>query len=271
MRARPRWKVQIYRWLHGTELPGLTWLQRLSVTAIGLSVLLAVLATESSIRASAYGRLFPAFELLFAAFFSAEYVLRIWTAGVDPRFAGLRGRVRYVASPHALLDLISVLPYFVGWGSQSFLIRMLRLFRLLALSRLIRYSAAMQLVLRSIYDRRHELTFAISLAACMILLSAGALYSVEAEVQPEAFGSIPRALWWSVSTLTTVGYGDVVPVTKLGRLFAALTALSGIGLIAMPTGILAAAFSEAFRAPMRDYGNRQNRFDRIPDEVTEDA
>jgi voltage-gated potassium channel len=228
----------------------LTWAQRLSAAAIVGSVLFAVLVTEPDITTRLGARV-DLIELAFAAWFSTEYLVRAWSSAADPRYAGFGGRVRYALTPLALLDLLSVVPYFAGYGSHSFVLRLLRLFRLLALSRLLRYSEAMRLVLKSIYDRRHELAFAMSLAGCTILLCAAALYSVEADVQPKAFGSIPRALWWSVSTLTTVGYGDVVPVTLLGRFFAALTALSGIGLIAMPTGILAAAFSEAFAARQR--------------------
>ncbi|MBF6024907.1 ion transporter [Lysobacter niastensis] len=245
---------RVHKALNGAEAHQLTWFQRLSAVVIVLSIVLAILATEPAISSS-LGPIGPAFELAFITFFATEYGLRLWAAGADPRYSGVLGRIRYALTPIALLDLASILPYFAGWGTQSFLVRLLRLFRLLALSRLVRYSAAMQLVLRSVFERRHELLFSVSLAGSVILLSAAALYSVEADVQPEAFGSIPRALWWSVSTLTTVGYGDVVPVTVLGRLFAGITALSGIGLIAMPTGILSAAFSEAFRAK-RDFKQR---------------
>jgi voltage-gated potassium channel len=236
--------------LSGSTPGRLSWPQRSSAAAIVLSVAFAIAVTEPSV-ANRLGVWMAPIEFSFAMFFLAEYLLRLWSAGEDSRYAGFSGRVRYAFTPMALLDVLSVAPYFAGWGSHTFVVRVLRLFRLLALSRLARYSSAMRLVLDSIYSRRHELMFAMSLAGSVILLSAAALYSVEADVQPEAFGSIPRALWWSISTLTTVGYGDVVPVTPLGRLFAGLTALSGIGLIAMPTGILAGAFSEAFAARRR--------------------
>ena len=232
--------------LHSPGSRRLSWPQRLSASVILLSACFSVLTTEPAFAAW-LGSTTSVVEFALAAFFVTEYGIRLWAIGADSRYKGAAGRVRYALTPFALLDLISIIPYFVGLGTQSFLFRLLRLFRLLALSRLVRYSAAMRLVLRSIYERRHELAFTLSLAGLMILVSASVLYSVEADAQPEAFGSIPRALWWSVSTLTTVGYGDVVPTTALGRLFAALTALSGIGLIAMPTGILSAAFSEASR------------------------
>lgn len=178
--------------------------------------------------------------------FATEYVARAYAIGVDPRYRGIGGLARHLVRPISVIDLVSILPFFLGTGSELFVLRVLRIFRLVAVSRLVRYSAALQVVTRSVYSRRYELILAVALAGCIVLFSASALYVVEAEAQPEHFGSIPRALWWAVSTLTTVGYGDVVPVTALGKLFAAFTAIAGIGLIAMPTGILAAAFSEAF-------------------------
>jgi voltage-gated potassium channel len=106
--------------------------------------------------------------------------------------------------------------------------------------------------MEAVAKRRYELGISLIIAAVLMLLSASALYVIEGAGQPEAFGSITRSMWWAVATLTTVGYGDIVPLTALGKAFAAFTALTGIGLIAMPAGILAAAFSEVV----------QNRIDR---------
>lgn len=224
---------------------GLTKAQRLSVMLILASVAVAIVGTEPMAVAKA-GPLLRNLESGFVAAFVLEYVLRVWSAGSDPAYSGLKGRLRYVLSFFAVIDLLAIVPFLFGLGAHSLLFRLLRLFRLLALSRLLRYSQAMRIVLGAIADRRYELAFSLAFAACIILLSAGALYSVEADVNPEAFGSIPRSIWWSVTTLTTVGYGDAIPRTLLGKCFAALTSLAGIGLIAMPTGILAAAFSQAF-------------------------
>jgi voltage-gated potassium channel len=225
---------------------GLTQAQKLSVTLILASVAVAILGTEPVAVAKA-GPLLRNLERGFVAAFVLEYVLRLWSVGSNPAYSGLKGRLRYALSFFAVIDLLAIVPFLFGLGAHSLLFRLFRLFRLLALSRLLRYSQAMRIVLGAIADRRYELTFSLAFAACIILLSAGALYSVEAEANPEAFGSIPRAIWWSVTTLTTVGYGDAIPRTLLGKFFAALTSLAGIGLIAMPTGILAAAFSQAFQ------------------------
>ncbi len=113
------------------------------------------------------------------------------------------------------------------------------------LARLSRFTLAFQDLAKAVVARRFELFVTLALAGFLLLFGATALYVVEGDIQPDKFGSIPRALWWSIITLTTVGYGDVSPVTPLGKFLASLVALAGIGLVAMPTGIMAAAFSDA--------------------------
>ena len=238
---------RLYEALFGRgENAGLTRPQIVSVVLILASVVAAVLGTEPVVVAAA-GPLLRLLEIGFVAAFSTEYLLRLWAVGSDPAYSGLKGRLKYALSFYALIDLLAIVPFLFGYGAHSLLVRLLRLFRLLALSRLIRYSRAMRIVLGAVMERRYELAFSMGLSTCVILLSAGALYSVEADTNPKAFGSIPRSIWWAVTTLTTVGYGDAVPQTLLGKVFAAITSIAGIGLIAMPTGILAAAFSQAFK------------------------
>lgn len=238
---------RVYAALFGYgDARGLTRTQIASVVLILASVAVAIIGTEPTAIAAA-GLVLRKLEIGFGAAFTAEYLSRLWAVGSNPAYSGFRGRLRYALSFYALIDLLAIVPFLFGFGAHSMLLRLLRLFRLLALSRLIRYSQAMRIVLGAVIARRYELTFSLALSACVILLSAGVLYSVEADVNPEVFGSIPRAIWWSITTLTTVGYGDAVPQTVLGKIFAAITAIAGIGLIAMPTGILAAAFSQAFK------------------------
>lgn len=151
-------------------------------------------------------------------------------------------------SPATLLDLVVIVSIgFTLLGLEGVLLRLLRLIRLLRVARLGHFSRALGNIGHAIAERRMELVISVMIAFSLLLLSASALYVIQSEHQPEAFGSIPRAMWWSVATLTTVGYGDIVPVTPLGKIFAALTAITGIGLIAMPAGILASAFSAAMR------------------------
>ncbi|MBK8324755.1 MAG: ion transporter [Betaproteobacteria bacterium] len=238
---------RIFLQLHGATRTGLTATQRIGAVVIVLPVVLAVIGTEPSLPPAVSDGI-ETIELLLGVVFLAEYLARIWSSGCRPEFAGLRGRIRYATGFFALVDLLALLPFLLGAiGSESLVLRVVRVFRLLALSRLARYSEAMRLVITAIADRRYELLFAVMLAGAMILISSAALYVVEGGTQPEVFGSILRAMWWSVSTLTTVGYGDAVPQTPLGKVFAGLTAIAGIGMIAMPTGILAASFSDGLQ------------------------
>ncbi len=174
------------------------------------------------------------------------------TSGERIEHAGLRGRLRYMMTPRAVIDLLAVLPFYLSLGmTESFLLRLFRLLRIISLAKFSRYTAALNSLGQAIADRRYELLVSLGAALLVLLFSATVLYVVEGRAQPEAFGSIPRALWWGVATLTTVGYGDVYPVTVLGQLFAGMTALAAVGMVAMPAGILAAAFSEAFQQRRR--------------------
>ena len=127
------------------------------------------------------------------------------------------------------------------------MLRLIRLLRLLRIARLGRYSQAMSAIIEAISIRRYELILSMAVAMVLLVFSSACLYVLEGDVQEEAFGSIPRSLWWSIATLTTVGYGDVTPITALGKVFAAITAITGVGMIALPTGILASAFSDVLQ------------------------
>jgi voltage-gated potassium channel len=131
--------------------------------------------------------------------------------------------------------------------SNFMLLRVCRLIRILRLARLGKFSLAMRHVSQAISDRREELLLSLMLAVFVLVFSAAGMYLLEGDNDPQTFGTIPRAMWWSVCTLTTVGYGDIYPHTALGKVLGGLTSIAGIGLIAMPTGILAAAFSDAFQ------------------------
>jgi voltage-gated potassium channel len=232
---------------------GLSPLNQLVVVLIFASVGVAIVESEATVH-SGRERVFFWVEIGFASLFFAEYVLRLWVSAESPAYGGglLLGRLRYAISPAALLDLLAVLPVlFTLYGSEVFLLRLLRLVRILRLAKLGPFSVAIVAIVEAIKSRRYELTMSLLIAGLLLLISSTLLYLVEGGVQPDIFGSIPRAMWWSVTTLTTVGYGDAVPITAAGRILAGLTAIIGIGLIAMPTGILAAAFSDALAKQRR--------------------
>lgn len=243
-------RLRVYRQLEPTAWPhkGLSPVNLLLAVLIVIAVTVAVIETEPTISA---GRelIFDDFELIVASIFLVEYVARIWTVVENPRFAGYRfPRLRYAVTPIALIDLAAILPaLFAFGGASSLVLRFFRVLRMLRLAKLGRTSRAWGAIREAVHDRRHEFGVVLGLVALTLLISSSLLYWAEADAQPDKFGSIPRALWWSIITLTTVGYGDVYPVTRLGRFFAAVVALTGVMVIAIPTGIFAASFSEGLQ------------------------
>lgn len=243
-------RQQLYAQLDPAAWPssGLSPLNKLIAAVICVAAAVAILESESTIYQGRETVFFVA-EVVFTAVFVVEYAARLWVVGENPMYSGLSGRLRYAVTPSALIDLLAVLPMFVVFlGSEAFILRIFRLIRILRLARLGRFSTAARAISTAVSARRYELLMSLAIAGVLLLISSTLLYVVEGDGQPENFGSIPRSMWWSIATLTTVGYGDVYPLTVVGRFFAGVTAITGIGLIAMPTGILAAAFSDAIQA-----------------------
>ncbi|MFP5328921.1 MAG: ion transporter [Alphaproteobacteria bacterium] len=253
-------RLAAYRQLEPAAWPrqGLSPVNLFLAVLIVIAVIAAVIETEPTVSA---GReeLFGDLELLFASIFLVEYVGRLWTVVDNPRFAGYRSpRLRYAVSPIALIDLAAIVPAFFAFGGASSLIlRFFRILRMLRLAKLGRTTRAWGMIRAALHERRHEFGIILILVGLVLLISSSMLYFAEADAQPEKFGSIPRALWWSIITLTTVGYGDVYPVTSLGRFFAAIIALTGVMVIAIPTGIFAASFSEGLQRH-REQGQDEN-------------
>lgn len=210
-----------------------------------LNVLAVMAESVASVRAS-YGGLLLAFEIFSLAVFVTEYLLRVWSCPVDSRYRHpLTGRVRFALTPMALIDLLAVLPSLLVWtGVDLRFLRVIRMARLIRLGKLGRYSSALQFMWLAVRSRRDELLMALMLMAMILVVAASLMYMAEGDAQPEAFSSIPATLWWGIMTLTTVGYGDVYPITTLGKLTAAVIAIAGIGLFALPAGIVGSAFIE---------------------------
>jgi voltage-gated potassium channel len=225
---------------------GLSPLNTLICVAILLATASAVLETEP-LLSGGREQLFRATEIGFGLFFAAEYLARLWVAAeADEPGPAWRRRLRFALSPGGLIDLLVVATTFAPMlTANAQMLRLLRLVRIIRLAKLGRMSAAMRHLGEAMASRRMELALTAGLGVGLMLAGATLLYWIEGEVQPDKFGSIPRALWWAVITLTTTGYGDVYPVTPAGKVVAALVAISGIGVIALPAGIFAAAFSDA--------------------------
>lgn len=219
----------------------------LIMALIFISILSIVLESFEEIR-SRFSGLFRVFEVVSVSVFALEYVLRIWTA--DYLYPESRHpHIKYILSPMAIIDLLAILPFFLPFISVDLrflrMARLFRLFRLLRVFKLGRYFDALMIVVSVIKKSASQLIVSVALCFFVMLFSAIIMYTVENPVQPDQFPNVISSLWWAICTLTTVGYGDIYPVTDVGRFFASIISLVGIGIIAIPTGIIAAGFSSA--------------------------
>lgn len=247
--TRMRYSLYLQLDSNGSNDRALAPLNKVIIALIVASVFVVVIESEPIFYAG-HESLFHALEVAFGTAFLLEYLARLWACVEDPKYAnGLKGRLRYMATPAALLDLFAVLPLFLYLlGPQAYMLRLVRLLRVIRLAKLGRFSNAVSAISEAVSERKFELLASFLFSVVLLLITSTLMYLAEARHQPALFGSIPRAMWWSAITLTTVGYGDSYPITVAGRVLAGLTAVLGIGLIAMPTGILAAAFSNALQS-----------------------
>jgi voltage-gated potassium channel len=201
-----------------------------------------ILESHVSIR-NVYGQYFNIFEAVSIYIFSFEYLYRIRLAYLDKQ---LKGVSQYVFSTFGLIDLISILPFFLNQFIKvdGRFLRILRLFRLTRIFKLGRDSSSLKLFVQALKGVKNELKFTLFLSSLAILFSASAIYYLEHEAQPDKFSSITESIWWATVSLATVGYGDVYPITPGGKVFASFISLIGIGVVAIPTGIISASFVE---------------------------
>ena len=216
------------------------------ISLIFINVLAVIVGSidSVSVRFDAFLRYL---EFCSVLIFTFEYLLRVWSCTSLPRFRSpLFGRLRFMVSPLALVDLMAILPFFLPMliATDLRILRIFRLFRLARLFKLARYSESVRLLGDVFRARKEELVITGVALAVALILSSSAMYVLEHDAQPEVFSSIPQSMWWAVATLSTVGYGDTYPVTALGKLAAGFIALIGIGIFALPAGILSSGFTE---------------------------
>lgn len=189
------------------------------------------------------------FEGFCVAVFALEYAMRLYKAPSLERYAGKNGRWRYVFSGYALIDFIAIAPYFVaffiGVDSNTSFLRVMRILTLFRLAKLLRYQKALRLIGGVLRSKAPELLVCGLLVGLFIFISAAILYALESDAQPQIFSSIPASLWWAVISVTTIGYGDIVPITTIGKVVSGFLAFVGVSLIAIPTSIIAGGFIEA--------------------------
>lgn len=191
-----------------------------------------------------WGRELWLFNIFSVAVFTVEYVLRLWVCTEHIQLRGhhpAKARAKFAATPFMLIDLAAILPFYLS-AFVPMDMRLLRVFRLIRFFKLARFSPAIATLGQVFYAERRALMAALIIMAGLLLVSSSLIYFAESAAQPEVFGSIPAAMWWAIATLTTVGYGDVVPVTAIGRMIGGVVMLFGLGMFALPIGIIATGF-----------------------------
>lgn len=220
----------------------------LLISIITLNAIAIILHTvpEYSMQ---YDRVFAQFEVFSVLFFTVEYLLRIWVCVENDKYRHwFWGRLRYVLSATSLVDFLAIFPfYFTLFATDLAVIRILRLFRIFRLFRISRYSHAFRVIQHVIDDKKEELILSLVFVVFMLIIVSSVMYYVEHPAQPAVFSSIPATMWWGISAMTTVGYGDMHPITPLGKLLGGMAAIVGILLFALPTGIVTSGFLEQLR------------------------
>ena len=215
----------------------------LIVGLIVLNSIAVALATVESYKVS-YKDVFDTFEIFSVSFFTLEYILRVWicTERAEKNYKHpIKGRLRYIFSPFAIIDLIAILPFFLGSFIEMDL-RFMRAFRLIRIFRFASKSITLQ-ALGNVFKKESRTLLAALLVMIIVLFTASTImYYLEKDIQPDKFGSIPEAMWWGVAALTTVGFGDSVPVSVQGKFLAGIIMILGIVIYALPAGVFASAF-----------------------------
>jgi voltage-gated potassium channel len=248
-------KYKVYTLLH-PELGHTKWDRLVNVVIISLillNVTAVILETVNSIH-EPYKKFFHWFDTFSVTIFSIEYILRVWSSNADHKFRhGILGRLRYMITLGSIIDLLAILPFFLNImvGFDLRVLRMIRLLRFLRLFQLTSYLKATKMVVNVFKNNINELLLSFVLAIFLIMISSSLVYFSEHLVQPDKFSSIPATIWWSVTTLTTVGYGDMIPVTLAGKFFTSIILLAGVAIFALPAGIITAGFLEEIRSHKR--------------------
>jgi len=230
------------------------------MTMILLNVAAVIIETVDSIH-DQIPLVFEYFEYISVFVFSLEYVARVWTCTYYEKYSHpFVGRIKFAFSFMAIVDLLAIMPFYLPllFSIDGRVLRILRLFRIVRIFKMGRYSTAFNMIVRVVSRRREELLVTLTIVFVMLILASSLMYYVENEAQPDAFSNIPKTMWWGVATLTTVGYGDVYPVTGLGKLLGAFIAILGVGIFALPAGIIASGFEAEISSRMREKDEKTN-------------
>lgn len=213
-------------------------------TLIILNVIAVMLETFEDIN-NQYSLKLYYFELFSVIIFSFEYLIRVWVADLRfPEYSKITSRFKYIFSPMGIIDLFAIIPFYLPFviAFDGRMARILRLFRLFRIFKLSHYNKSLTLLINVFAEKKQELIVTIVTIFILLIFSSALMFELEHELQPEKFPNIFATFWWAIATLTTIGYGDVFPVSAMGKVLAGLTAVFGIGLVAIPTGLLSAGF-----------------------------
>jgi voltage-gated potassium channel len=233
----------IWRILENHETPVGIWVDRLVIILIGLDLIIYVLETDSEFEAE-YGDTFFWFDAFSVTIFTLEFVLRIYACPAVNKFASQYGRIRYLLTPYALMDFLAILPFFLHSFAD---IRFLRILRLLRIYRRFHYARAFDDLKSTLQEKSLEILKSLIVMICLLFVVSSMMYYAERNENPEAFGSILRVMSWAISTPFTAGFGGASPTSLLGQMLGSLVALLGIGVFAIPSGIVASAYLETRR------------------------
>jgi voltage-gated potassium channel len=235
-------------------------LVNLLVIVINLTV--SIMDTFDSMQAE-YGTLLLHIESITVVFFAVDYGLRVWAApDLFPSLSPTRARLRYIFSFHGIVDLLSFLPYYlpIFFPAGAVAFRMFRVMRIFRLFRINAYYDALNVITEVIASKRQQLLSSAFIILVLMVASSLCMYSLEHAAQPEVFSNAFSGIWWSVSTLLTIGYGDIYPITTLGKVFSIFITFLGVGMVAIPTGIISAGFVEQYSRikELTEYANESN-------------
>ena len=228
---------------------------------ISVNILLIVLETAPNITPVTAG-ISTTIYLFSICIFIGLYVLRLWVCVEDPRFAKpLTGRLRYMVTPYAVIDLLVLIAFTtpVSFMRDPVVYEVIRFLRLSIILKLIRYSDSLQTMSRIFISKKKPLGMALYMLLFLLLITSTMMFLIEHAAQPDKFSSVAESMWWGIETLTTLGYGDIVPITPAGKLLGGFVALLGIGMFAIPAGILASGFYEEYERVEEKAANRDQR------------
>ena len=228
------WKEKLRTIVEDNQTPEGRWFDLSIQTLIVLSLISFSLETLPNLDDDFY-KFLRIFEITSVIIFTIEYLLRLFVA---------EKKLKFIFSFYGLVDLMAILPFYLTFGIDLRSIRILRLFRLFRVFKILRYSKAIQHMVKAFISIKEELILFMILSTFLLFLSSVGIYYFENPVQPEIFASIFHSLWWAVATLTTVGYGDIYPITVGGKIFTSVMLFIGLGIVAVPTGLIASALTK---------------------------